>query len=70
MNIASSPPKFFQRSVNIERDFDNLSLVETFIPSPTAENVLLDMAGALKVGKRPLPGQAHTARESHCLPLS
>ena len=51
MNIATSPHKLFQRSVNIERDADNQSLIETFIPSPTASNVLSDMAEALSRGQ-------------------
>lgn len=51
MNIAPSAQRSFQRSVNIERDADNHFLVEAFITSPTASNVLSDMAEALSRGQ-------------------
>lgn len=51
MNVALKPDSIFNRSVNIERDANNPAVLETFVPSSTALNVLNDMAEALASGQ-------------------
>ena len=50
-DLANETQKVFQRSVNIVSDVDNLEILNSFLPSTTGNNTLLEFCSNINKGQ-------------------